>query len=169
MRYPRPRSRRASRQGRLSLWRSYLYRSEQKNGCRILINHETSTPPVQDITSCFCPFCLPIDCVLETTPKHRIHPCGRHGLFRYRLLRWRGEDTPSRPTGREWPSLHEHVQHFQVFSIPSLLAHRGLCTTMWHEPKFKRNQECDYHGRPSKNRGLSYLGGWQTSFQQQPS
>jgi hypothetical protein len=54
---------------------------------------------------------------------------------------------------------------FQVLPIPSLLAHWGLCTTMWHEPQFKRNQECDNHGRSSKNRGISYLGSGQTSFQ----
>ena len=149
LRHPRPRSRRASRQDRLSVWRSYLYRSDQKNVYRILINHESSTPPIQDITSCYCPFCLPVVSVLETTPKHRIHPGGRHGLFRYRLLRRRGEYTPSRPIGREWPSFYEHVQHFQVLPIPSLLAHWGLCATMRHEPQFKRNQECDYHGRSS--------------------
>lgn len=94
-----------------------------------------------------------------------IHPCGRHGLFRYRLLRRRGEDTPSRPTGREWSSFYEHVQHFQVLPVPSLLAHWGLCTTMRHEPQFKGNQECDNHGRSSKNRGLSYLGGGQAPLQ----
>ena len=52
----------------------------------------------------------------------------------------------------------------KCFPIPSMLAHRGLCTTMWYGSQFKRNQECDNHGRSSKNRGLSYLGSWQASF-----
>ena len=74
------------------------------NEYRNQLNHETSTPAIQDITSCYCPFCLSIDSVLKATPKHHIHPCGRHGIFRYRLLRRWDEYTPSRPTGGEWPS-----------------------------------------------------------------